>query len=227
MVNQRKLSVTEVIAAARTADGRGDGEAQSAARPVTAPQRPRRAACVPQDAACRPTRDAAVSDAVDHRRRWVALWLGCVALGTTLGLWVLAMTRFMFPNVVRESPTRVKVGYPSDYAPGHVETRFKTRYGLWVVHDQYHGQQQIYALKAVCTHMGCTPNWLAAEQKFKCPCHGSGFAKDGENLEGPAPRPIERYAIRIADDGQIEVDKAKTFQEELGQWEDPACYVRA
>jgi cytochrome b6-f complex iron-sulfur subunit len=226
MVKQRRLSATEVIASTRAADGRRDGEVQPAARPVTAPQRPDRAAHVPQDATFRATSDAAVSDGVDHRRRSIALSLGCGALGTTLGLWLLAMTRFMFPNVVRASPTRVKVGYPSDYAPGRVETRFKTRYGLWVVHDQYHGQQQIYALRAVCTHMGCTPNWLAAEQKFKCPCHGSGFAKDGENLEGPAPRPLERFAIRIADDGQIEIDKATTFQEELGQWEDPACYVR-
>ena len=41
--------------------------------------------------------------------------------------------------------------------------------------------------RAVCTHLGCTPNWLEAEQKFKCPCHGSGFYKDGINFEGPAP----------------------------------------
>jgi len=36
---------------------------------------------------------------------------------------------------------------------------------------------------------------------------------------------LERYAIRIADDGQLEVDKSKVFHEELGQWTDPNCYV--
>ena len=81
------------------------------------------------------------------------------------------------------------------------------------------------ALRTVCTHLGCTPNWLEGEQKFKCPCHGSGFYKDGINFEGPAPRPLERYAIRLADDGQLEVDKSKTFQEEMGQWSDPASFV--
>ena len=36
------------------------------------------------------------------------------------------------------------------------------------------------------------PNWLDGEQKFKCPCHGSGFYMTGVNFEGPAPRPLER-----------------------------------
>ena len=92
------------------------------------------------------------------------------------------------------------------------------------MNGEYNGQQQIFALRTVCTHLGCTPNWLEAEQKFKCPCHGSGFYKDGINFEGPAPRPLERYAIRSADDGQLEVDKSSTFQEEMGQWNDPASF---
>ena len=96
---------------------------------------------------------------------------------------------------------------------------------MWIVNAEYNGQQQIFALKIVCTHLGCTPNWLEAEQKFKCPCHGSGFYKDGINFEGPAPRPLERYAIGIASDGSIEVDKSHTFQEEMGAWNDPASFI--
>ena len=86
-------------------------------------------------------------------------------------------------------------------------------------------ERQLFALKSVCTHLGCTPNWLEAEQKFKCPCHGSGFYKDGINFEGPAPRPLERYIIGIADDGQVEIDKSRIFQEEMGQWSDPSSFV--
>ncbi len=106
-----------------------------------------------------------------------------------------------------------------------IAERFKAQFGVWIVNTEYNGQQEIFALKSVCTHLGCTPNWLDGEQKFKCPCHGSGFYKDGINFEGPAPRPLERYAIRLADDGQLEVDKSKTFQEELGQWSNSACFV--
>ena len=117
------------------------------------------------------------------------------------------------------------MGFPSDFAPGTVETKFKAQFGVWIVNTEYEGQLEIVALKTVCTHLGCTPNWLEAEQKFKCPCHGSGFYKDGINFEGPAPRPLERYAIRLADDGQLEIDKSKTFQQEMGQWSEPASYV--
>ena len=106
-----------------------------------------------------------------------------------------------------------------------VDARFKPQFGVWIVNTVYNGERQIYALQTVCTHLGCTPNWLEAEQKFKCPCHGSGFYIDGINFEGPAPRPLERFAIRIADDGQLEVDKSKRFQEEMGDWTDPASFV--
>ena len=85
----------------------------------------------------------------------------------------------------------------------------------------------IYALASVCTHLGCTPSWLDGEQKFKCPCHGSGFYITGINFEGPAPRPLERVALRIAADGMLEVDKSFKFQEEKGQWEDSKSFVDA
>ena len=151
--------------------------------------------------------------------------MGCTALAATASLWTLGTARFMFPNVLIEPPSKFKVGFPSDFAPGMVEEKFKAQFGVWVVKAEYQGQMEIYALKTVCTHLGCTPNWLEGEQKFKCPCHGSGFYKDGINFEGPAPRPLERYAIHLADDGQLEIDKSKTFQEEMGQWKDAACFV--
>ena len=70
-------------------------------------------------------------------------------------------------------------------------------------------------------------SWQESQRVFKCPCHGSGFHPNGINFEGPAPRPLERYAIRIAEDGQLEVDTSVMFQEELGQWNNPASYVTA
>ncbi|HEV3340881.1 MAG TPA: Rieske (2Fe-2S) protein [Pirellulales bacterium] len=155
------------------------------------------------------------------------LGAGFTSLAATAGLWTLGTARFMFPNVLIEPPSKFKVGFPSDFAPGMVEEKFKAQFGIWVVKSEYQGQLQIYALRTVCTHLGCTPNWLEGEQKFKCPCHGSGFYKDGINFEGPAPRPLERYAIHMADDGQLEIDKSKMFQEEMGQWKDAASFVPA
>jgi cytochrome b6-f complex iron-sulfur subunit len=154
-----------------------------------------------------------------------SLALGFTSLAVTHLLWVLGLARYFFPNILTEPPTKFKVGFPDTLAPGQVDERFKAQFGVWVVKHEYEGQSQIFALKTVCTHLGCTPNWLEAEQKFKCPCHGSGFYKDGVNFEGPAPRPLERYAIKVSDDGQLEVDKSRVFHEETGQWKDTTSFV--
>lgn len=154
-----------------------------------------------------------------------SLAVGFTSLAITHLMWLLGLARFMFPNILIEPPTRFKVGPPSNFGPGQVETKFIPEFGVWIVRYEYEGRPMVYALKSVCTHLGCTPNWLEAEQKFKCPCHGSGFYKDGINFEGPAPRPLERYAISLADDGQLEVDKSRTFNQEQGQWKDAASYV--
>jgi cytochrome b6-f complex iron-sulfur subunit len=156
-----------------------------------------------------------------------ALAFGFTTMTASLALWTLGSVRFMFPNVLRLPPSKFKVGFPDSFAPGQVEEKFKAQFGVWIVNAEYNGQQEVFALKSVCTHLGCTPNWLEAEQKFKCPCHGSGFYKDGINFEGPAPRPLERYAISIGNDGQIEVDKSRTFHEEMGQWSDAASFIPA
>ena len=153
------------------------------------------------------------------------LAVGFTTLGLTHLLWLLGFARFMFPNILIEPPSTFRVGFPDDFAPGQVETKFKAQFGVWIARYEYEGQPQIYALRTVCTHLGCTPNWLEGEQKFKCPCHGSGFYKDGINFEGPAPRPLERYAISLTGDGQLLVDKSKLFNEEKGQWKDPASFV--
>jgi cytochrome b6-f complex iron-sulfur subunit len=154
-----------------------------------------------------------------------SLAVGFTSLAVTHLMWLLGFARFMFPNILIEPPTRFKVGFPDSLSPGQVETKFIAQFGVWIVRYEFDGQPMIYAIKSVCTHLGCTPNWLEAEQKFKCPCHGSGFYKDAVNFEGPAPRPLERYAISLADDGQLLVDKSRTFQQELGQWKDPASFV--
>lgn len=142
-----------------------------------------------------------------------------------LGVSGLGVARFMMPNVLVEPPTKFKIGPPNDYAPGTVSTKWQAQFNIWVVNAEVEGVPMIYALSTVCTHLGCTPNWLEGEQKFKCPCHGSGFYKNGVNFEGPAPRPLERVGIRLAEDGMLEVDKSVKFQKELGQWSNPSCYV--
>jgi cytochrome b6-f complex iron-sulfur subunit len=152
---------------------------------------------------------------------WTAFTASMVATATATG-------RFMFPNVLFEPPATFKAGRPDELQPGQVDERFKQKFGVWLVKDVdiQTGVFGIYALSTVCTHLGCTPDWLPAAQKFKCPCHGSGYYKNGINFEGPTPRPLERFAISLADDGQILVDKNTKFQYEKGQWADPRSFLK-
>jgi cytochrome b6-f complex iron-sulfur subunit len=153
----------------------------------------------------------------------VGSWLGIAwtALTASLMGMFLGTVRFLFPNVLSEPPSKFKAGVPSDYDEGQVVTRYKDK-GTWIVRHQ----GIIYALSTTCTHLGCIPNWLEKEAKFKCPCHGSGFRITGVNFEGPAPRPLERWGISLGEDGQLLVDKSKHFQQELGQWDNPESFVK-
>jgi cytochrome b6-f complex iron-sulfur subunit len=227
-----------ILAAARA--GAKPGPVSKADAPTRPAPKPREPKPVEEKAAPartvatappKPVKPAKKGEESEDRRGFLQIALGSAmatgftALSVTAGLASLGLARFLFPNVLAEPPSKFKVGVKDAFPSGKVETKYVPQYGVWVVNGDFQGLQQIYALKTVCTHLGCTPSWLEAEQKFKCPCHGSGFYKDGVNFEGPAPRPLERYAIRIADDGQLEIDKSRTFQEELGQWADPDSYV--
>jgi cytochrome b6-f complex iron-sulfur subunit len=131
-------------------------------------------------------------------------WAGFAffGLGTLLGF-----LRSAFPRVLFEPPKRFKAGDSTDFVLGEVNEKFKQEFRVWIVREE----AGLYAIFAKCTHLGCTPRWLPAENKFKCPCHGSGFYKDGTNFEGPAPRPLDRFKIELAEDGQIVVDKSKMY----------------
>ena len=127
------------------------------------------------------------------RRGWIGLAWGAFT-ASFVGCMVGGTARFMFPNVLNEPPQQFTIGFPGDYGDG-VDERWKNAFGVWVVRtafDDYHEAAGFYALLVTCTHLGCMPNWLSAESKFKCPCHGSGFRPTGINFEGPAPRPLER-----------------------------------
>jgi cytochrome b6-f complex iron-sulfur subunit len=156
------------------------------------------------------------------RRRFIS-WIALAWSAFTAALMNLSAStaRMMFPNVLFEKPLTFKAGLPAEVQDGQVDERFKQSEGVWLVRDGH----EIYALLAVCTHLGCTPNWLEEEQKFKCPCHGSGYYKSGINFEGPAPRPLERVAISLAEDGRILIDKNQTFRYEREEWNNPGSFL--
>lgn len=146
-------------------------------------------------------------------------WLGIIGALNAGGA---ALVALLFPRVLFEPPTAFKAGSPAAFNVGEVSERYMREFRVWIIREE----EGLYALSGICTHLGCTPRWLGPENKFKCPCHGSGFRRDGSNFEGPAPRPLERVKITRADDGQVVIDKAVKFRKELGEWGKPGSYLK-
>jgi len=133
-------------------------------------------------------------------------WLGTIwifSLATFLGF-----IRSAFPRILFQPASTFKAGFPSDYTLGEVSEKYIPEFRVWIIRED----KGIYAIFAKCTHLGCTPRWLAAEDKFKCPCHGSGYYRSGLNFEGPAPRPMDRFQVGVGEDGQLLVDKNVLFK---------------
>lgn len=118
----------------------------------------------------------------------------------------LMFLRFFFPRTLFEPSSRFRIGYPADFSLG-VDERFKQSHRIWVVRQP----DKLFVVYAKCTHLGCTPNWVETENKYKCPCHGSGYDMEGRNFEGPAPRPMDRAHVEFDADGQIVVDIARLY----------------
>jgi cytochrome b6-f complex iron-sulfur subunit len=165
-----------------------------------------------------------------EKRQLASLWsrrdfmgrLGWGMFTAFTGITLLGFMRSAFPRVLFQPPTTFKAGFPKDFTVGEISEKFKKDFRVWIIRSE----EGFYALFAKCTHLGCTPRWLAAEDKFKCPCHGSGFYKTGINFEGPAPRPLERLRITLAEDGQLVIDKGVKYLYEKGDWTKPGAFLK-
>src|SRR5437773_4347391 len=170
----RPSAATVPDLAGRTTTVASAGGAAAKATPATA-----------KPAAAAPGRDPDDTSPLLTRRAWIGLAWGAFSAASAAAL--AATGRFMFPNVLNEPPQQFKAGFPNEYGMG-VDERWKEKFGIWIVRtaeDIELPASGFYALITVCTHLGRTPNYLSAENKFKCPCHGSGYRIPGINFEGP------------------------------------------
>jgi len=147
-------------------------------------------------------------DPVNKTRRGI-IW---TLVGGFLAVDFLMFLRFFLPRTLFEPSTVFRVGFPSDFGIG-VDTKFQQQYRIWVVRNA----ERLFVIYARCTHLGCTPDWKPSENKFKCPCHGSGYTSEGINFEGPAPRPMDRAHVELDPEGQIVVDTSRLFKWPKGE----------
>ncbi len=59
------------------------------------------------------------------------------------------------------------------------------------------------AFSALCTHLHCVVSYSAERNQIECPCHRGVFSMDGENIEGPPPRPLDELAVTVRDGSVI------------------------
>ncbi|GAW68358.1 cytochrome B6 [Geoanaerobacter pelophilus] len=117
------------------------------------------------------------------RRSFLAALISLLAGGWLVG-------RFLTPKLRPQNTllTVAKAELPPDGALVYREARVALmRRG-----------DSVYALDLVCTHLGCTVN--VTPTGLVCPCHGSRFDREGKVLEGPADRPLKRYAVEADGD---------------------------
>ncbi len=60
-------------------------------------------------------------------------------------------------------------------------------------------QDEVVAISAACTHLGCIVTWDEDQQFFKCPCHNGRYNAEGEVISGPPPKPLRRHRTKIED----------------------------
>jgi cytochrome b6-f complex iron-sulfur subunit len=165
------------------------------------------------------TGEEQAAEPVKMRRRliWACIW-------GYLGVNFLMFLRFFFPRALFEPKTIFSIGYPSDFGLG-VETKFQKAYRIWVERNP----ERLFVIYARCTHLGCTPDWKESENKFKCPCHGSGYDSEGINFEGPAPRPMDRAHVELDATGQIIVNTNQLYVRDpkagRNEFDDPGAYL--
>jgi Rieske Fe-S protein len=68
---------------------------------------------------------------------------------------------------------------------------------------------ELRAFSAVCTHLGCTVQYVPESKVIWCPCHNGMFDLHGQNIGGPPPRPLAEFRVNVREgrEGKIVVSK--------------------
>ena len=143
------------------------------------------------------------------------------------GLWTLGFARFMFPNILTEPPSKFKVGFPSDFAPGQGRRRSSKRSSAsGSCNSEYNGQPMIFALKYGLHAPGLHAELArSASRSSNAPATAAVFTRTASTSKA---RPRGRSnATRSGwpTTASLKSTRARTFQEEMGQWTDPASFV--
>jgi len=132
-------------------------------------------------------------------RRRMLSWFSGFGLFGSLIITALSNLIFIKPRATYGQPNRFSIGKPEDF-PSGARVSLDTR-RVCVVRDG----DKIAAISTTCTHLGCIVS--VSETGFSCPCHGSRYDQDGNVTGGPAPKALPWFDVRLAPNGELEIDK--------------------
>jgi cytochrome b6-f complex iron-sulfur subunit len=150
------------------------------------------------------------------RRLWFR-WVGWGAVLAVLGQWSIGFVGFFTPKRLGAFGGMVAAGVASEFNIGDVKVVREGKFYVTRVPEGF------FALYWKCPHLGCTVPWAASDEampgppdggdlaftdhgRFKCPCHGSIYNRYGQIIAGPAPRPMDRFPVKIDGTGKITVE---------------------
>ena len=137
---------------------------------------------------------------ITRRQSFVRLGIGSMAVAGCGA--AMFGYEFLSPNVLYEPSPIANLGKPDRFPPDSVTADPVA--GVYIVH----AAEGLYALSAICTHLGCFTAWKPELGIIACPCHGSKFNRLGVKIDGPAPKPLPRLKISISDEGDLLVDRS-------------------
>lgn len=131
-----------------------------------------------------------------HSRRSFLNKLWLVLGGLAFAEVIAVMFTYFRPRKVELTATDeaaiITAGPVDNFEPGTVSAFVAGKFYLARMEDG-----GFLAMSRRCTHLSCTVPWVAAENKFICPCHSSEFDIRGEVANPPAPRALDLYPIDI------------------------------
>ncbi|MCS7024639.1 MAG: Rieske (2Fe-2S) protein [Bryobacteraceae bacterium] len=131
-------------------------------------------------------------------RRSLLTWVSSVALFGSAVISALANFVFLKPRATYGAPSRFSIGRPEEFPPGSRIAIEQRR--ICVAREG----NQVAVISTTCTHLGCIV--AVSDTGFSCPCHGSRYDQDGNVTGGPAPKPLPWYQVKLAPNGELEVD---------------------
>jgi Rieske Fe-S protein len=139
-------------------------------------------------------------------RRDVLNWLLGSWLAGVVGSVIYPISRYLVPPEVPEAaPQSVVAGTSTDFPANSGKI---VAFGTTPVIVLRTAAGELRAFAATCTHLSCTVQYRPDIERIWCACHNGHYDLAGRNVEGPPPRPLDRFDVALKGDEVVIVRRA-------------------